>query len=170
MTFVSVTENLTYFTTESSNETSQKISNFQNYPAGWNYGEGDRFGGAEVERALYIQRLFVQNGFPATDAFPGLAGQIVVTAYKDEYFLQFVVEPQKLATFTAQKGNQLLKRLYHVRQADAISSFVEVLRDVWSISDSSTSKSTTTPGSTRSTLLRLNTPQATEYPSFAAVA
>jgi hypothetical protein len=86
--------------------TEQKIRSFLLRKSGWHYGEGGAFLQATVERAIALHEFMLRNGFFRTDAFPGLASQVIVTLYhRDEYY-EFAVLPDGGLEFTQETGDQ----------------------------------------------------------------
>ncbi len=138
------------FKVSGENSTDSKIRSYETYEANWNFGEGVRFNDQEIGRALRMRQLFQLLGYTATDAFPGSIGEIAITAYKDDYFLQVIVEPGGLASVMVKDGHRVMVREYHVTEARAKRLLREASRAVWVISEELTSKSTTTLGSSGS--------------------
>jgi hypothetical protein len=86
--------------------TEQKIRSFLLREEGWHYGEGVAFLPETVEQAVALHTVMLRKGFFRTNAFPGLAGQVIVTLYhKDEYY-EFAVLPDGGLEFTQETGDQ----------------------------------------------------------------
>jgi hypothetical protein len=86
--------------------TEQKIRLFLLREDGWHYGEGVAFRPETVEKAVALHTFILRKGFFRTNAFPGLAGQVIVTLYhRDEYY-EFAVLPDGDIEFTQETGNQ----------------------------------------------------------------
>jgi hypothetical protein len=137
--------------------TIKKIKEFGAFEAGWSGEEGEAFSKSQIDRALSVHELMQQNGYSATDAFPGLTGEIAVTAYKDNYFLQFVVEKQGQASILVKAGTATLAREYRISEKEARAIFLAASRTVWGISEVLISRNITTAGLGESTSWHLDT-------------
>ena len=71
--------------------TKKKIDSFCKLPKGWHYGEGVPASKKRIEKAHKINDFFHSYGVN-TDAFPGIEGEIQVTAYLDEYYWEVTIE------------------------------------------------------------------------------
>ena len=83
-----------------------KISEFPSLDDGWCYGEGLRFLPATMDMAKQIVISFLSSGFSTIDAFPGLNGEIRVTAYEANHYLEFSLGSNGLSTFVHEKNDQ----------------------------------------------------------------
>src|SRR5437870_2555161 len=70
-----------------------KIETFSKLPAGWHYGEGVAPSRRAINAATAWNRILRALGFQHTDAFSGIAGEILVTAYHGDHQIEVVVEP-----------------------------------------------------------------------------
>jgi hypothetical protein len=66
-----------------SDDTRKKIEGFARLPEGWHYGSGSPATALATDLALRAEAMLRAAGYPTTDAFPGVGGEIVVTGYKD---------------------------------------------------------------------------------------
>lgn len=86
--------------------TDSKIWHFLQLEEGWNFGEGVGFSQDVVAKARYLNSLLGLNGFVETDAFPGLNGEIRVTAYwKTDYF-EFTLESGGVWVFRHERNGE----------------------------------------------------------------
>lgn len=83
-----------------------KISDFLSLGNGWCYGEGLRFLRSTTDKANQIVIYFLSSGFSTIDAFPGLNGEIRVTAYAANHYLEFTLDSSGLSTFVHEKNDQ----------------------------------------------------------------
>jgi hypothetical protein len=75
------------YNTLSANTTDEKILDFADIEDGWHFGEGVPVSQRAIRDASRLHDVLIGYGFYETDAFPGLAGEVRVTAYwKDRYF------------------------------------------------------------------------------------
>ncbi|MER8938743.1 hypothetical protein NKH82_04450 [Mesorhizobium sp. M0915] len=135
------------FSQSKKDATADKIKSFENLVVGWNFGEGVPVLGREVTRALSALDLMRQFGLSITDAFPGLDGEVKVTSYKDDYYVQYIVSPNTLATVIAYKGDTLLHRYRDISDQEARKRLGAVAGEIWHTSGSLTSRNTMTFGS-----------------------
>jgi hypothetical protein len=61
--------------------TPDKIRSYAHLPKGWHYGSGDRLESQIIELAIAAEKMLRDMGFPETDCFPGVGGEIKVTSY-----------------------------------------------------------------------------------------
>ncbi len=73
-------------------KTDGKIMSFERLPLGWHYGKGGPASPHMVRRARGILSLFGTIGFMETDAFPGISGEIMVTAYRGKHCVEVTTE------------------------------------------------------------------------------
>lgn len=69
----------------------QKLEAFAAMPAGWSFGEGQPFDSATISNALLLVMRGILAGLEV-DAFPGLDGEVRVTFYGEELYLQFTFD------------------------------------------------------------------------------
>jgi hypothetical protein len=72
--------------------TNEKILSFCHLPSGWNYGRGKPASVKTALDAMNFVNLFYVKGVRETDAFPGPNGEIAVTAYAQDYYLNVGIE------------------------------------------------------------------------------
>jgi hypothetical protein len=85
--------------------TRRKIKGFMHFDEGWSYGYGEKFNLQVVEEALALHTELIRIGISKTDAFPGLSGEVMVTGYYHNHYLEFIVEPDLTITFTHEVGD-----------------------------------------------------------------
>ena len=125
-------------------QTSDKIKQFSNLQSGWHYGEGIAPKPEIIDLALLLNRQARMACFTETDAFPGVYGEIQVTAYHKSIYFEFTIEPDKKITFVYERDNSTI--IY-----EEGLSLVQVLAklDFWGvkwISSESSIQNTMTPG------------------------
>jgi len=89
--------------------TEKKIRNFTNMNSGWHFGEGIPPSKKIVDFALKINKAFTNEGFPETDAFLGVGGQIQVNGYWNNHFIEVICE---LDMFTFSLGKNKIIEIY----------------------------------------------------------
>jgi hypothetical protein len=74
------------------NNTDEKILDFADIETGWHFGEGTPFSAQAIRDAAKLHDTLLLSGFYETDAFPGLAGEVRVTAYFLNQYFEFTRE------------------------------------------------------------------------------
>jgi hypothetical protein len=77
-----------------------KIQSFGRLPVGWHYGRGGPARPNIVRIAISYLWNFLTLGFGETDAFPGVGGEIMVTAYRGRHCIEITVELDKTFVVT----------------------------------------------------------------------
>lgn len=116
----------------------KKITEFTKLAAGWNFGAGKEFLDRVIIQAKQADNLLVQLLAAPTDAFPGSNGEIMVTAYKDDYYLEYTLHGGDEFSVRAIKGNTVIQSASRVGQREALSNLVGVAQTIWGTSGSST--------------------------------
>lgn len=131
-----------YVPTEDDVLTVRKIRSFQDLAPGWNYGRGRPASGPTAKMAMSIYRLFVQLGFNATDAFPGDDGEIMVTAYKDNHYLECLVAPDNTLSFVYEVDDLEQKSIDRLSQTEALREINLIAGEIWNTSNLCNPRST----------------------------
>ena len=80
-------------------QTAQKIASFRNLQVGWHYGSGVPPTDDTINKALILNSEAALAGFKKTNAFPGIDGEIQVTAYHHSTYLELTIEIDGTVTF-----------------------------------------------------------------------
>lgn len=83
--------------------TEQKILDFKTLGRGWCYGTGELFNDCTIDKAVKLNREILDNGFLETNAFPGTNGEIMITLYHNDDYLEFTIENNETITFVHEK-------------------------------------------------------------------
>jgi len=89
-----------------SHPTEEKIRGFKELQDGWHYGEGVSFDDTILDDAISLNQEAINLAFFDTDAFPGLDGEIMLTIYWGEHYLEFTLEPNGCATFYREESDE----------------------------------------------------------------
>jgi hypothetical protein len=85
-----------------------KIRSFAKLPSGWHYGSGQPATLAMIAIALKWLRDLALLGFHESEAFPGEAGEIMITAYLGDHCIELTFELDGTVTIAHQhKGEDL---------------------------------------------------------------
>lgn len=85
-----------------------KIKDFETLRAGWCYGEGMQFSKQSIDSAMLVALSLLQHGFGQLDAFPGINGEIRVTAYDGDSYFEFTIDPDDAVTFVCERNGKEL--------------------------------------------------------------
>ena len=115
--------------------TAKKLAAFKNLPHGWNYGRGcpireDVYDHAE-SLLLYINELGISN----TDAFPGSDGDVCITAYRLDHYLEVTVEVDSSISVSHEIGDNEDSFVENLSLADAKKALREAVGKIWGLSD-----------------------------------
>ncbi|MCB8880088.1 hypothetical protein ACELLULO517_07565 [Acidisoma cellulosilytica] len=69
-----------------------KIDGFLRLEKGWHYGSGVPVSRALVGRAKLLINLFHALGFPNVDAFPGVDGELMISAFEEGHCIEVTLE------------------------------------------------------------------------------
>ena len=76
-------------------DTQEKIRGFSLLPTDWHYGSGQPASQTAVAIALLFESFIKLAGFPDTDAFPGIDGELMVAGYNGTNHVQVTIEPDE---------------------------------------------------------------------------
>jgi hypothetical protein len=123
--------------------TDQKIIGFKKLQVGWHYGRGIPPTDDAVSKARALNIEALRAGFKKTNAFPGIDGEIQVTAYHQSIYLELTIELDGMITFVYERDDQEIA--YEKVTFDEVITKIRKFRGLtWALSGLSTS-STTTP-------------------------
>jgi hypothetical protein len=112
-------------------KTLKKIETFSDLPAGWHYGKGRAASVSTVSRAKDIFTQYVQVGFLTTDAFPGKDGEIMITGYKDNFYVECTVENNGRYSVIGEKDKALIVESTYANEGQAIDAITQVALRAW---------------------------------------
>src|ERR1700683_2990257 len=92
------------YNTLSANTTSEKILDFADIEDGWHFGEGAAISKKAIRDASRLYDTLIEYGFYETDAFPGLSGEVRVTAYWGDCYFEFTRERDGTWSFIEELG------------------------------------------------------------------
>lgn len=105
-------ENTTYQTFNSDfqrRDTRAKILSFSELEQGWHFGDGSPLNNVIIQKALDLLDLLISSGFGRTNAFPGTNGDLIVTAYFWDYYLEFTIESNEALSFILEENDNELE-------------------------------------------------------------
>jgi hypothetical protein len=107
--------------------TIKKINSFVSLPVGWHYGSGTAPSAGTIKVATSMHNFFVQVGLTATDAFPGINGEIMVTAYKENYYVECLIEANGNYSVIGEENKKEFAEVYNVNESKALDTLVNVV-------------------------------------------
>ena len=127
-----------------STATAKKIQDFQKLAKGWNFGEGQPFSEKIIKEAKALNKEMIENCFLETGAFPGNDGEIMVTLYYSDYYLEFTIEPNLTITFAKENKKETLEYKEDLTFDKALKLINNFREEIWSSSESFTLPTLTT--------------------------
>jgi hypothetical protein len=122
-----------YVIFEEKPKTVKKIEQFRDLPVSWHYGDGQAARLDTIDRAKEIFNQYTQMGFTVTDAFPGRDGEIMVTAYKDNYYIECVVETDGTYSVVGERDKDVLVDSAHLDEGKTIAEITQIAKRIWNI-------------------------------------
>jgi hypothetical protein len=116
------------------NQIAKKIRSFSNLRAGWHYGQGGPILEDRINKAIKIHALLKYIGFLETDAFPGVDGEILLTCYFGNHYIEILVDTAGEISIYHEKDSDVVEELKHVREAELVLS--KMVGDIWNSSGS----------------------------------
>jgi hypothetical protein len=121
-----------------------------------------------IAAAESILWTLVLEGMSDTNAFPGISGEVMVTAYSDGHYIEAIVENDGSISLMHEFNDAEMFSKEHMLQADAIAKLRDILGEIWSTSASYTPN--TSIITLRKTVSRVwlseTHPTAAEHPLF----
>lgn len=151
--------NAFYILSDIPNPTIGKVYNFKNLKDGWHYGEGISFQNSTIDNAISLIKQAVKLAFYATDAFPGLDGEIMCTIYFRDHYLEFIIESDGSITFVREEGDEEVCYQEGLSLQDAKEKIKEFRNETWNIYESSIQNIIMTHENTDSRVLHSGTPE-----------
>ncbi len=87
-------------------ETERKIKSFAQKPVGWHYGQGRPPSAKRVGMALAYLSVLEALDLSQTDAFPGIDGEVMVRAYKEDACFSLSIEVNYMTTLSIDVPNK----------------------------------------------------------------
>jgi len=88
-----------------SNDPLLKIEEFKKFNEGRHFGEGVAPSKEVADIATRLVKQAIEFSLD-TDVFPGIAGEIMVTVYHKDYYLEFTIENNKKITYVYEENDE----------------------------------------------------------------
>jgi len=142
---------ITFSTSIPGLETANKIRRFLAYPAGWHFGVGTPPSAERAQEALVLNNKAAMARLE-TNAFLGAEGEVRVTVYHRNAYLQFTVEDDNSIEFVREDGDVETTRASRLTLDDALSILENFENELCLLSVSSTATTTIRTRDTSKTL------------------
>jgi hypothetical protein len=109
-----------------------KILSFARLPFGWHYGEGRPIDKKVIQRALAI--LWRLYRLADSDAFPGSDGEIMVTGYEGDHYIEAIVENDGSVSLTYEFKDSEIFAQERMSAEEADAKLMEIAGQIWNIS------------------------------------
>jgi hypothetical protein len=119
----------------SANNTEDKILNFADVVSGWHFGEGASISASAIRDAMKLHNNFLMYGFYETDAFPGLAGEVRVTAYHGNQYFEFTREINGEWSYIYELDGAIEHELDGLTMEQAEETVKKVSNNIWNTYD-----------------------------------
>ncbi len=124
-------------------QATEKARSFLSLPDGWCFGEGGAPSEDIVDKAVSIIER-AELSLLKTDVFPGQEGEIQVSAYFQDHYLEFIIESDHSVTFTHECNNVEISYQENMQFNNALKKLSDFGEEVWP---------TTSERSTRSNIM-----------------
>jgi len=159
------------YNTLNANNTENKILDFEDIEDGWHFGEGIAVSRRAIQDACRLHDTFLEYGFYETDAFPGLAGEVRVTAYWKDYYFEFTRERDGRWRFIEEVNGSEIEDAErdNLSLSETQKTVEEIAQRLWTTF--ATSQETTgMPNCNDFKAWLLKSPQMAESPSLSTIA
>jgi len=121
---------------------SEKIRSFADLPVGWHYGEGVPATKGTIDRALVLESEFHKFSFRKTNAFPGIDGEIRVTAYYQSIYVEMTLEISGSVSYIYEFANEEIES-EELTFDEALAKIADFRGKIWALSGLSIFDTTT---------------------------
>lgn len=145
--------------------TETKCRSFLDLPIGWHSGEGIPPSEETVSRSLSFHGEAI-SGFPLSDAFPGIGGEIMLAFYLNEHCLEFTFEPDGRLVFIHEVNDAEIEGPIELSRQHALNQIAAFREKQWRSSEFSVQDTMTLSGAASSASPSRTPAGRGEYPSL----
>jgi hypothetical protein len=116
------------------NNTEEKIRSFSTLPVGWHYGSGRAPSPEMIATAIQWHRHLTGLGFTVIDAFPGINGEIMVTAYEGAHYVELLLDTISTVSLIHERDGKEVRSLDQVTPDQARRALGEFTGEIWNTS------------------------------------
>lgn len=114
--------------------THRKINSFSDLPIGWHFGKGIKPEQSTINNAISLNEKSFEIGFNLTDSFPGIDGEIQLSAYSKNLDIEMIIENNGNISMTGESNN-ILQFIYENLTIEQVLINLENLRGkIWTSS------------------------------------
>ncbi|PZV13427.1 MAG: hypothetical protein DCF20_15465 [Pseudanabaena sp.] len=113
------------------NATEKKINSFRTLPVGWHYGSGIAPLAKVLDLAIQLNQFAGLMGFEATDAFPGIDGEVMLTVYDGDIYLEFSIEVDGSINYVHEQGDEEVDSDDKISLYQAINHILKIGFSKW---------------------------------------
>lgn len=110
--------------------TERKCRSFLKLPAGWHFGEGIPPSMDTISRVLSFHDEAIP-GFPLSDAFPGIGGEVMLAFYLKGHCLEFTFEPDGRLFFVQEENGVGIEGPIEINRHDALNRIAALREKQW---------------------------------------
>ena len=118
-------------------KTEKKLAGFKNLSKGWNYGCGRPIRDNVYRDAEILLRYINELGISKTDAFPGIDGDVCITAYRLVHYLEVTIEIDSTISVSHEINDNEVLSKEGLSLLEARRVLQGVAEEIWGSSDSS---------------------------------
>ncbi|MGH9755072.1 MAG: hypothetical protein ACREA2_20025 [Blastocatellia bacterium] len=100
--------------------TRKKLIEFAKLERGWHYGEGVPADPTALASAFAILENIAARGFEEVNAFPGIEGEVRVTAYAGADYYEFTTELDSSVTYVCEREDEELENVGSLTVSEAL--------------------------------------------------
>jgi len=115
----------------------RKINEFCNFSKGWHFNEGVPPTKKIARKAIILVEHAIMSMFD-TDVFPGIDGEVMVTIYHKNHYLEFTIETDEQVTFVYQINNKDVAYEESISFDSALKKLNYFSESIWNTSELST--------------------------------
>jgi hypothetical protein len=114
--------------------TVQKIASFRHLAPGWHYGAGGPIDEKVTDMAFAMLARLTMAGLFDTDAFAGGDGEVMVTAYEGDHYIEIIVEADCTISLTHEYQGKEMFDQERMSEAAAHSELAKIVGEIWTTS------------------------------------
>lgn len=112
------------------NDTLLRINDFSSLPKGWHFGEGSEISDDAIDVASKVFYGLFSQGISITDAFPGVDGEVRVTGYFNEHYIEITVENDCSITYLYEVNDIEKEYQENISFSDALSAIKKITTNI----------------------------------------
>lgn len=107
--------------------TEKRILEFRELEPGWHYGEGGPASETAIENAIRLDKQVHSLGYIPTNCFPGVSGEVMLTVYYLQHYLEFTCGADGTVVVVEEYGEEELSYV----EGMSLQAAEAKLRECW---------------------------------------